>query len=285
MQKSISIMLVLVLVFSMLTACDTPPPASQSPAPRVEVPPEATPDAPTPSGEALDLPFTLIPLEGAENVRDLGGYIGTDGKAVNFNVFIRSAKLNTLTDADQKILFEEVGVDCIIDLRSASEAGHYPDIHPEGVDYYSISVPTYGEGVIINSLADMYMAALDMGQAEILAIMEIMANPEYETILFHCNAGKDRTGVIAMLLLGLAGVDNDTISEDYKWSEQFNEKTTAETLAERPDLKEFFVKTPKYEMQSTLEYLDRYHGGAVAYLTAIGLGLEQQQLIIDKMLG
>lgn len=96
-------------------------------------------------------------------------------------------------------------------------------------------------------------------------------------VLFHCHAGKDRTGMIAALLLALAGVPNSTIAEDYAFSQVCLQPIFDHRLSQEPDLAKRermaqMMSAAPETMLSALAYLDARHGGAERYLRAAGVG-------------
>ncbi len=168
--------------------------------------------------------YIRLPLKNAYNVRDLGGY-PCDGGVTGWRAFIRADGLERLDETD--ILFlREYGVKTVIDLRSDDELKTAPD--PEGLraftDYFNIPlipgaaaditkhVPNTPSGF----LSEFYLLIFKNGHGALHTVMEAIAGAREGGILFHCAAGKDRTGIIAALLLGLAGVAQADILSNYE---------------------------------------------------------------------
>lgn len=175
---------------------------------------------PIAEGRMLDVPS-------GENFRELGGYDTPDGKTA-YRRLVRAGSTSSLSEADLRRL-EDYGVRLVIDLRSEFEAPRLSDrfARRRGVSWvnvplfdYNLSDPRLAatrvpEG---NYLIDGYVTMLSNRQA-IRDVFESLAQtPVGSAALFHCAAGMDRTGMTAMLLLGLAGVSREQIVADYLYS-------------------------------------------------------------------
>ena len=110
------------------------------------------------------------------------------------------------------------------------------------------------------SLSEIYCWILDRYQKNIVCIMNAFVKATKGTILFHCHSGRDRTGLIAAMLLALAGVDYPTIAKDYAVSSVYIQPTFEENLTEQPGI-----------MLHLLAYLDKEYSGAKAYLLKFGM--------------
>lgn len=159
--------------------------------------------------------YIRLPLQNAYNVRDLGGYPTTDGAVTKWRRFLRADDLSNLSADDIDFLLD-YGVVGVVDLRSRDEVKkkeHPFAGHPE-VSYINVPLITddvtdatqYWAGNPADFLGKFYVQLLATKGNEIKSIFDFFATHETGCLLFHCAAGKDRTGVLAMLLLGLAGV-------------------------------------------------------------------------------
>lgn len=173
-----------------------------------------------------DLPI-VIALQGASNVRDMGGWTTRDGRTVARGRLYRSAALHGLTDADLAA-FAALGLRTVCDFRGEAEQARAPSRLPPGVTLHPLSIqPTIGASLadlaknseangddVTAVLCQAYAAyALDWAY-QYRAMFELILAGDVP-LLFHCTAGKDRTGFAATLILSALGVDRATIREDY----------------------------------------------------------------------
>lgn len=180
----------------------------------------------------------LIKLKHVKNFRDLGGVKTKDGKTVRTRMLIRGTTLFKLSDDDIKTLKEDYKLKTVIDLRTKKESLEKPDAVVDGVKYFHM--PIFNEAVagishekkihsikslvMMPTMEDMYVKmvtddCLD-NLIEILRTILTMPNDDY-SVLFHCTVGKDRTGIIAALILAFLGVDRNIIIQDYVYSNRF----------------------------------------------------------------
>lgn len=226
-----------------------------------------------------------LPLVRVRNVRDLGGYAycaedGSQGETA-FGVFLRGPSLRRLGSRDFEVLRGYgQGLKCVVDLRSDFEARHWPDPYASGRDGVTyVHAPMldrlHAKGIrdaIPDRMSTVYKSLLDKDAQSIHGVME--AIDRYSSggcTLFHCRVGKDRTGVIAMLLLGLAGVSDADILEDFAATQRYIGRgagvqrvaLSIATLRRAP--RSLFEAVP-VEMEQTLDYLHERYGSARAYL-------------------
>ncbi|GAB3220998.1 tyrosine-protein phosphatase [Spirosoma arcticum] len=163
-----------------------------------------------------------VTLEGASNFRDLGGYPAAEGKTVKWGRIYRSADVSKLTDADMKTL-EARHIATVCDLRGPDELKTSPDRLPTGVTY--VNLPAGSETLRANtnyaamnrdSMMRVAYTRTDHLKAKYKPMFDqlLMLDGE-KALMFHCTAGKDRTGMGAALVLSALGVDNATILKDY----------------------------------------------------------------------
>jgi protein-tyrosine phosphatase len=175
------------------------------------------------------LPPRRVLLEGCLNLRDLGGWRAADGREVRGGCLFRSDELCRLT-ADDLELVASLGVRVVLDLRNDLERSRRPDRLPPGIELLERTSPGSGEGrTIEEAIADgdvpdrddaymtsVYVDLLTRLAPELRILLERAASALERPLLFHCVAGKDRTGIAAALLLGLLGVPDETILDDYE---------------------------------------------------------------------
>ncbi|MFA9380485.1 MAG: tyrosine-protein phosphatase [Acetanaerobacterium sp.] len=228
-----------------------------------------------------------IALDGALNVRDLGGYPTEGGGITKTGVFLRSDSLHNLTEADISAL-KSLGVTMQVDLRSTNEVLSKPSklLGIEGIAYYHVSfldnVQSSGFSNMPNSMAEMYCGLLDSSREKYAKTFRaFLANQG--SCIFNCTAGKDRTGMVAMCLLKLADVKDTTIIADYSVSAA---NLTAAMALQKIQLEQAGYRLPDYifdsdpkDMEITLDYLNQKYGGAIGYLSFCGLTrIEIEQL-------
>lgn len=233
-------------------------------------------------------PFELYDIPGAWNVRDLGGYRGREGRPVQKGCFIRSGGLHELSAAGVAGI-RALGVDHILDLRSVSEITRMPNIlrDDSAIQYTHIPLLDHIQSDLVSgepplfpdSLETMYVELLEDNQADFRRIMQALADPAYATTLFHCTAGKDRTGLTAMLLLGLAGVSRADILSDYTPS-----AALAPPMENVDNLPEHLFQSPRKTMETALDHLETTYGGILPYLSHVGVDATTRDALLHKLL-
>ncbi|KRG70585.1 tyrosine-protein phosphatase [Pseudoxanthomonas dokdonensis] len=232
----------------------------------------------------------VMPLQGAWNVRTFAGLQGSHGP-IPATAFVRTADLSGLTDADRDAL-AAAGVNLDIDLRTGDEETHSPDRLADDArfDYKRISLMGTEKMDLRqmmtsfpDSLGEAYVQWLSGNQAQFKQVFELIAAHDQGTVLFHCTAGKDRTGVISALLLDLAGVPasdivhNYAISAHYLQDQPRDNAMMAEVMAlmrEHPEIASKMAGmngTAPENMQMFLDALYQQYGDAAGYLKTIGL--------------
>ena len=240
-----------------------------------------------------------LPLEGGSNMRDLGGYPLKMGGLTKFGVFVRSARPCHLSDRD-KALLKDYGLKVSLDFHSESEAAKWPSdfIQEPWIEYRLMSLDVHhviiaeeGESPIDGrehmTWPEVYVMMLERYKPWFKDVLDAAA--ECEGILhYHCTTGKDRTGLISALLLGLAGAYEEDIIEDYAISEMHLEPVFLELIensvkwASSLTLDNVFFKTAPQNMQAVLKYLNETYGGARGYAENIGVSKENIEKIITK---
>lgn len=163
----------------------------------------------------------LIVLEGAGNFRDLGGYPAAGGRWVRWRRLFRSDALHRLTGADVLRLRHEIGLRAVIDLRSTAElradGRGLLEAHPVRFHHVPLfdGAPVEAQSQAAGlTLADRYVLLAEFARPAIGRVLALLADAP-EPVVFHCAAGKDRTGVVAAIVLTLLGVDDEAIVADY----------------------------------------------------------------------
>ena len=230
-----------------------------------------------------------IPLEGTRNTRDLGGY-PCPGGATRWGQFLRSDNPAQLTWQDLDTL-KNYGLSTVVDLRRYDECERTPsqlDGAPH-LDVHNISINNNFdiidfEGDTPGTMAGLYITLLDDSRAEIAQVMQAMAEAE-GCSLFHCAVGKDRTGVIAMLLLKLAGVDDADVIADYAITDIYmNEIFEAQSRVFRDNqLDDYVLRSRPASMERVLRHLHDTYKTAESYLLGCGLSPETVAKLKGKL--
>lgn len=223
---------------------------------------------------------TLV-VDGGYNMRDLGHLPTGDGRRTLPNVLIRSGNPDTLTDHGQRQL-RAYGLQTVIDLRDAWEVESYPTPYSqsEAVQYlhrpFLGDDPDWNADAAYDTLAALYIRYLEYCRRSIRAMIDTIAESAPVTLL-HCYAGKDRTGIVAALVLGVAGVLPEAIIEDYAQSaaqlthltDGWREHARAHGQ-DTAQLERDIASAPE-TMRTVLDYLQQAHGGIGPYLLACGV--------------
>ncbi len=223
-------------------------------------------------------------LDTIENARDLGGYPTTDGKQTRWRVFVRTDHFQAWSQNTQQMLVD-YGIKLIIDLRDPYEIQDLPNAFAESQHVHYVNAPVLTDEVHLSerfrTLEDgmhghheMYQFMVDECSAQVGKIMTTIATYHTQATLFHCHAGKDRTGLVAALLLSLAGVSDEIIAQDYALTgeylvERFAQRR-ANALAAGDDMARFEIMhayAPE-TMLTTLNYLRERYGSIPDYLRA-----------------
>jgi protein-tyrosine phosphatase len=247
-----------------------------------------------------------IALEGAVNVRDLGGRPTADGRLVRPDRLIRADNLQGLSAADVRTLVDDHGVRAIVDLRTGievdgegpgpmtrepqvrlehlslyPEAGHNTDAlatdegAPVLLPWLRRRAATDGEQRPRREVADIYLGYLDKRSDSVVAALRLIAGSKGATIV-HCAAGKDRTGVVIALALAEVAVTPAAIVEDYTLSAERIDAILGRLLASptyASDMAGASADThaPRAEtMQRLLDAMDERYGGVPGWLRQHG---------------
>lgn len=232
--------------------------------------------------------------DGCVNVRDLGGIPTEDGGVTRTGSVIRSDNVGTLTESGWRTLAAH-GVDRIVDLRWPEELAQDP---PRNVDievvHVSVLGPTLGEGVdYLKTLDDHVDTVDDVAEHYLVSYVDFLERNRERfgealtavadgpgTVVIHCMGGKDRTGLVAALLLRLAGVALDEIGRDYALSgPNLMARSTAwiETAPNEPERRrrEKLSQTPATAMARVIGEIEQRYGDVAGFLAAAGVRPEE----------
>ena len=244
--------------------------------------------------------MTALAWEGCLNVRDLGGLPTEDGRRTRLGAVVRSDNIRKLTDEGWRALAEH-GVERIVDLRwpeeTAADAPRETDIE---VVHVSVLGDAYDEEYVarmdahlmsVEDVADHYVFAygdwLERYRDRFGRVFAAIADA-HGPVLVHCVGGKDRTGLVAALLLRLAGVGYDEIGEDYAITSANLEPSTSKWIAAIEDETER-VKwarlrdTPADAIVRVVRELEARYGDIDSYLRAAGLSGQQVERLRERL--
>ncbi len=242
-----------------------------------------------------------IDLEGCLNFRDLGGYPAAEGRSLAWRRVYRSDGLHLLSAPDVAKLRDELGISDLIDLRSTAELeldGRGPLEH-EPMSFHHVPLFDGGRPAALDpelkaaidrmSLADRYYGLAETAKPAIARVVRILADAEGGAV-YHCSAGKDRTGVISAILLSVLGVPDDWIVADYAMTQE-NLDAIVERLEASAGYRDMFESLPPdtlhAEPGTMVSLLARFaegYGSVAAYLESAGVGGEVLARLRAKVL-
>lgn len=240
----------------------------------------------------------VIAVPGAHNLRDLGGYAAAGGRTTRWRRLWRADSPHRLAPPAQAALVGQ-GLGTVIDLRTAAEVAALPNPFAGHARVAYVHQPVFdalAPGALLshpaasdNPLLPFYRSALDDRHAAVGAILGTIAAAPAGAVMFHCTVGKDRTGIVAALLLGLAGVAPEDIVADYTLTEALTADLVEELIAGAASLDPVAYRrllgAPASVMRATLDHLTGRYGSIAGYLDAIGLPPGDRAALRDRLLG
>lgn len=247
-------------------------------------------------GQRILVSERVMPLQGAVNFRDIGGYEAKDGRFVRWGQVYRAGMLANLTPADQAFL-QQLGLRQVCDLRSEEEVARRPDRLPDGLQLaprpmQSVDSVSRLRSLFIVLFQRRRLAALmQRGYNEMILdrhgpligeIFRWLAADDTRPMLLHCTAGKDRTGMIVALLLHVLGVPQETILADYTYSNHYYDHFRSELAPDVAPLLKFGVTiddlwplliVDPQTLTGAFSHIHQKYGSVTAYL--------QQQAGVD----
>ncbi|MEU0937025.1 tyrosine-protein phosphatase [Embleya sp. NPDC005971] len=212
------------------------------------------------------------------NFRDMGGYRTADGRTVRWGALYRSDSLGKLEGADWET-FLAIGVRTVIDLRYPQEIAYRGRVPAhESLTYHNLSIehrpynqPDLAEDVLPGPyLAARFAEVAEDGVREIREALAVIAAAESAPVVFHCASGKDRTGLIAALVLALLGVPDEDIVADFALTELATARLLADWQAEHDGATPrwpAFGRAPAEVMELFLADLAKTYGSLHTYVT------------------
>jgi protein-tyrosine phosphatase len=220
------------------------------------------------------------------NFRDLGGYPTADGHTVRWRRLFRADDLSRLDEEDREA-FAALGIRTVVDLRrpnEVSEDGRIPQF--DGFKYHHIHLvhPQWPAQEFADTsdrvayVSERYRELCDAGADGLGETLRLIADAECAPMVFHCIAGKDRTGVVSALTLSLLGVPDDLVADDYELSEAAEPLVWAYRESINPDLRgKRWLHIAVSPRQAVIDFLADLRGrfGSVAgFAESVGVSRE-----------
>jgi protein-tyrosine phosphatase len=250
----------------------------------------------------LDHPDRLVQMEQVHNFRDLGGYPTASGATTKWRTLFRADGLHRLRAESDIEIVESLGLKSVIDLRTKREQreqGIFP-LEDIEVDFHHVSIvdATWSDSKETPQIEDPveflvwgYRDLLEIGSEKFALAMKILSDQENVPAVFHCAAGKDRTGVLAALILSTVGVSDDIICADYGLTQRSIEKTISWAKLHYPEMATRWTEiNPVYlaaepqAMQVILNDLVSAHGSVINYVRSLGVSESEIQSLSALLL-
>ena len=223
-------------------------------------------------------------LESTMNTRELGMYRiqGTKNYTLSNRIY-RSDRCESLSASDKKLLLDR-DITTIIDLRSEQEAETKPSAFSSDSDFIVFHYPIVEGMLPPNSLEAVPVSYMEIAHADcVKEVFKTIADAN-GGVLFHCTAGKDRTGVVSAILLALVGVSDEDIVYDYAISREFNKQRLEAYLKEHPEIDKDIVLANEKSMYGFLRMLREKHNSVDQYLRDIGISEYEIQELKSKLI-
>ena len=252
-----------------------------------------------------------LPFSGPKNFRDLGGYRTLDGNLVRRRLLYRSDSLHTITRADLKCL-SDLDLEWIVDFRSPREKKDWPDRLPAGMAARIVEIPIVDSSTqiyqqssrdeILKNLKNIdpfhYLTGTNVElatrfTAEMRSFVNVLLSSSGRPVLFHCTAGKDRTGFAAAITLRVLGVPQDLVLEDYLLTNKYYYAAQRRRLLLLRLLKgkkiagvvSGMLKADASYLSAAFQAIDQNHGSFENYvLDALGLTRRETSRLKDLYL-
>jgi protein-tyrosine phosphatase len=224
-----------------------------------------------------------IKFDGIINCRDLGGYKAEGNRTVAWRRLFRSGYIHPMTEGDLRRLKEELKLTSVIDLRR-NKAGQNKEVNLlkiAGIKYYNTPFLSYQKEELnydFTSMGEAFLFRIRHKEytKPLIDALEIIADPKNHPLLFHCGAGKDRSGLLAAFVLSVLGVADKDIVSDYALSAQYM-PDMVKRLMQDPETPDDVKNLPAYTWEATaasmalfLSVLKQEFGSARRYLEMNG---------------
>lgn len=253
--------------------------------------------------EGIRVAERLLPLQGGRNFRDLGGYETGDGRRMRWGVLYRSGTMHDLTEADYTYL-SRLGIRVVCDLRSTAERAKEPTRWGGPTLPAFLSADYEADARSIPSVIEAGPSATaEMARAKMIEVYKAIPTYFEEAfsqafkylasgqvpLVFHCSAGKDRTGILSALILSALGVPWETVMADYMLSERYvdysallvesppDNPSTPKFMKLKRDVRAAILRVDPQYLDAAFSEIRAAHGSVDGYLQRV-LGLSSEQL-------
>lgn len=236
-------------------------------------------------------------INNTRNFRDLGGYPTTSGSQIAYGRIYRSDHLGNLNKID-RVLFDQLGIKNIVDLRSAQERHYRPDRinHPYLINSHRLEFQTInldlsrfksdllkgklGDLDLHTSMLELYGRYVTHYQDELSSLFKLLLNPDTYPLLIHCSSGKDRTGFVCAMILSALDIAADTIFADYLLSNQYMRQYVRKTSLYlrifslfRAELSKIrpLLECHQVYLQESFDVIQNNFGHVNSYLSTLGI--------------
>jgi protein-tyrosine phosphatase len=244
-------------------------------------------------------------FEACFNFRDLGGYQTADGHLVRWATLYRSDTLHRLTAADAAA-FNALGLRTVIDLRSLTEIDQFGRLGVGREDLVWRSVPMLDnvrlvlpdpfDPPVVASLPDPatpgegYLRIAEEFAPSIAEVFRVLAGDDALPAVFHCTSGKDRTGILAALVLEVLGVADEVVASDYVLTEEAGPRSMRWIRANEPSFADFLAHIPAERRAARperilglLDELRAKYGSIPEFLMRSGVAAAQLDALRDRL--
>ncbi|WP_136637173.1 tyrosine-protein phosphatase [Pseudooceanicola onchidii] len=241
-----------------------------------------------------------LPYPGVHNIRCLGGYETETGSRTREGAVWRGCALTGIDSEHHEDLLSR-GLATVIDLRRADEIANDPNPLADDPRVIYVNIPLFDGLAPLDRMAEeaeggfnmgiRYVRALDECQGNFFKVFRTVAAAGPGGVYFHCTAGKDRTGLIAALLLSNAGVPRDVVVAEYALTARLGSalmdrlRVAIQARGQTPERTDQILASAPETMRAVLEYLDTSYGGPVAYLDRIGIDAGMRAQLAARMTG
>lgn len=232
----------------------------------------------------------VIDLEGAHNARDMGGFKTANGGDVRRGLVFRSDELSGLTEGDMRRL-SGFGIKTVVDFRSKAEIECSRDRLPEHVRKFELSIDCGDLGPVLDEvdeqtgpklMEDVNRLLVKESGAVYREFFSLLAQSANIPLLFHCTAGKDRTGFAAAMFLSSLGVSREEIFSDYLLSSSGTRKKYGGLIEKAPRFTSIVIVRREY-LAAAFDEIETNFGSVNSYLTgALGVDLNKMRELFVK---